>query len=331
MKFRVLLFLVPGFILIGTIGYRLIEGWPWLDSLYMTTITLFTVGFREVHPLSPASRVFTIFLIVFGIGIVTYSLWRAAQLALEGKLRSVFFRRRSFAYMKKTKNHHIICGFGRMGHFVVQELTRMKVPLIVVEQKEELRSELEAKRIPYIIGDATEEDTLLAAGIDRAKSLSSLLPSDAQNLYVTLTARSLNPQLYILARALDEKAERKLLRAGATKVIAPLRIEGFKIVNALLRPHVVEFMELVTHDTSLALGLEEIYVGKDSSLVGKTLRGSNLRAAFGIIIVGIKKEKREMLFNPDPDVSIKEGDLLIALGKPEDLERFSAAATGKQR
>lgn len=313
----------------GAIGYRVLEGWGWLDSFYMTVITLFTVGFREVHPLNNAGRIFTILLIIFGIGIVTYTFWQAAQMAIEGKLKSLFFRRRSFERMKQLRNHHIICGFGRMGHFVVQELERLGAPFVVVEQKDEYRQELESRKIPYIIGDATEEESLLAGGIKGAKSLSSLLPSDAENLYVTLTAKSLNPDLYILARALDERAEKKLIRAGATKVIAPYRIEGFRIVNALLRPHVVEFMELVTHNTSLALALEEIHVSKDSDLVGKSMRSANLRVNFGVIVVGIKKPSGDMIFNPDPDLKIEAEDLLIALGKAKDLDRLALKAQVK--
>jgi len=330
-KLKYLLIAVPLLILLGAIGYRAIEGWGWLDSFYMTVITLFTVGFAEVHPLSGTGRIFTIFLIMFGIGIVTYTFWQAAQMALEGKIRTIFFRRRSFERMKKLKNHHIICGFGRMGHFVVQELERIGVPFLVIEHDDSFRKELESKKIPYVLGDATEEETLLAAGIKEAKSLSSLLPSDAENLYVTWTARSLNPELYILARALDEKAEKKLLRAGATKVIAPYRIEGFRIVNALVRPHVVEFMELVTHSKSISLSLEEIHVESGSYLVGQTLRTANLRGNFGIIVVGIKKPSGEMIFNPDPDMKIEVDDLLIALGKPEDLDRLALKTREKQK
>ncbi len=331
MKLKHLIFAVPILIVIGAIGYKLIEGWPWIDSFYMTVITLFTVGFGEVHPLSYSGRIFTIFLIMFGIGIVTYTFWHAAQLALEGKLRTLFYIRRSQWDMKEMKNHHIICGFGRMGHFVVYELQKHNIPLLVVENNEELKKEFETRKIPYVIGDATEEEVLIQAGVMNAKSLSTLLPTDAENLYVTLTARSLNPHLYILARALDEKAEKKLLRAGASKVISPYRIEGSKIVNALIKPHVVEFMELVTDRASLSLSLEEMKVMKRSSITGQSIREANLRKRFGIIIVGIKKPSGDMLFNPDPDLIIEEEDILITLGKPEDLEKFSLVCQGEAK
>jgi len=304
----------------------IIEGWNFFDSIYMTIITLSTVGYGEVRAIGPAGRIFTILLILFGISIMAYIIGLVTETLVESMIRSIFGRRKLSKKIKSLKNHYIICGYGRIGRIICKQLIRHSISLVVIEKKD-LRQELEQNNILHIINDATQEDILIEAGVERAKGLVSVLSSDPENVYVSLTARSLNSDLFILSRAEHLTSEAKLLAAGADKVILPYSIGARRMAQAILKPAVSDFIESTIHDYSFELNIEEIMVGEDSSLNGLTLVDSAIRQEMDIIIIGIKQKDGKMAFNPSFQTKIQSGDILIAMGKYNDLERLRKALT----
>lgn len=325
---RLSLTILATVIVAGMIGYTLIEGWPLFDSLYMTVITLATVGFKEVHDLSPQGKAFTIVLIIFGVGVITYAAGSVIQFMVEGQLRQVVGRRKMEKQIAKLKDHYIICGFGRIGQLICKEFQARPVPFVVVEKSPHLCERLAREDSLFVQGNATDDDTLQAAGIERARGLITAVTSDTDNVYITLTARGLNPNLFILARAGEEGAEVKLMRAGASKVISPYTIGAARMAHAILRPSVVDFIDLATTRENLALQLEEIEVSANSSLVGKNLINSGVRQAMGIIIVAIKQPDGHMLFNPAPTTEIVAGSVLIILGERPAITQLEQIALG---
>ncbi len=302
----------------GTAGYMVIEDWTFIDSLYMTIITLASVGYKEVHVLSPAGMVFTIVLIIGGVGTVLYALNAGAKMLLEGELRQVFWRRRLEKKIRELKDHYIVCGYGRMGKIICRELHEKHMKFVVVEKMPEVITNDEDLLI--FPGDATKDEVLRELGIERAKGLISVLPTDAENLFVVLSARVLNPKLTIVARAGEEGSEQKLLRAGADKVVSPYQIGGLRIAHTVLKPAVVDFIEFATKSGNIDLQMEEVSIGEHSRLVGKTLDESGIGRELGIIIVAIRKPNGEMMFNPTFRSAITGGDMLIALGEISKLK-----------
>jgi voltage-gated potassium channel len=303
----------------GTVGYMLIEGWSLLDSLYMTVITLTTVGYEEVHVLSDKGRLFSIVLMISGIGSMFYALGVGARVLLEGELRYILGRKRLSKKIENLKNHYIICGFGRMGKIICSELMQNKAPFVVIEGDPEIVATMDAD-ILALQGDATQDSVLKEAGIERAKGLISVLASDASNLYVVLSARGLNPNLNIVARASEEGAEQKLMRAGADNVVSPYFIGGIRIAHTILKPAVVDFIEFATKSGNLELQMEEVKVSAGSRINGQSLDQSGIRKDLGIIIVAIKRESGEMEFNPTSASVIREGDTLVAMGETKNLD-----------
>jgi len=314
----------------GTLGYAMIEDWQAFDALYMTIITLATVGFREVHELSPEGKVFTIVLIISGTGIIAYTLSSLIQFTLEGQLRKILGRKKLESRIGKLRDHYIICGYGRIGHLICREFQSRPTPFVVVEQNPNHIERLEREGYMYVEGDATDDETLQAAGIEHAKGLITAVTSDTDNVYITLTARGLNPKLFILARAGEEGAEKKLMRAGASKVISPYTIGASRMAQAILRPSVVDFIELATASEHLALQIEEIRIAADSVLAGKNLIDSGIRQSMGIIIVGIKESDGKMTFNPPPDKNIEPNSVLIILGERPAISKLEKIARGGQ-
>jgi voltage-gated potassium channel len=325
---RLSLSILTAVIAAGTLGYSLIEGWSLFDALYMTVITLATVGFKEVHELSPQGKAFTITLIIFGVGVITYAAGSLIQFMVEGQLRQVVGRKKMEKKIAKLKDHYIICGFGRIGQMICKEFQTRPVPFVVVEKNPDLCERLSREDYLFVQGNATDDDCLLAAGIERARGLITAVTSDTDNVYITLTARGLNPRLFILARAGEEGAEVKLMRAGASKVISPYTIGAVRMAHAILRPSVVDFIELATAHENLALQIEEIEVFTNSSLVGQTLVTSGIRQTMGIIIVAIKQPDGHMLFNPAPDTEIVAGSVLIILGERLGITQLEQIAQG---
>ncbi len=314
-------------LLSGIVGYMLLEGWGLLDSLYMTIITLSTVGYGEVHNVGPGGRIFTVLLIIFGVSIITYIVSLVVETLVAGEIRSALGRRKVDKKIKSLKDHYIICGYGRIGSIICKGLSARSIPLVVIERDEQVREELEQDGILYLEGDATNEETLLEAGIESAKGLVSVVSLDAENLYICLTARGLNPRLYILTRAEDEVSERKLLRAGANNVILPYMVGGRRMVQAIIRPTMSDFLESAIHDESTELNIEEVTVGAQSSLMGLTLIESGIRQNMDIIVIGIKQKDGTMIFNPSSQTKIESGDTLIAMGRNRDLETLRKALT----
>ena len=313
---------------IGSTGYMVLEKWGFLESLYMTVITITTVGFGEVREVSQAGRIFTIVIIFLGIGIIAYILGMVAQAMVELQVRSLIGRKKLGLTIRSIKNHYIICGFGRIGKIITRELKMNKIPMVVIEQDPEGRQIFENEDIPYIADDATSEDALLEVGIERAKGLVSVVASDADNLFITMTARALNPELYILARADEEHTEKKLYRAGANKVVRPYLIGGRKMAQTIIKPAVTDFIELTVHNKKIGLAMEELIVSEKSRLHGAALIDSRIRQEMDVIIVAIRKKDGDMEFNPSSQTRIEAGDTLISLGKSDDLEKLGEILSG---
>lgn len=303
----------------GTIGYSVLEGWNFFDSFYMTIITLTTVGYMEVHPLSKIGRFFTTFLILSGVGAMLYSLSVGARVVLEGEIREILGRRKLSKKIEKLDNHYIICGYGRMGRIICREMTQHGATFVVVERIPEVFASIE-KEFLSLQGDSTQDAVLKEAGIERASGLISVLSTDADNLYVVLSARGLNPKLRIVARASDEGAEQKLFRAGADHVVSPYFIGGLRIAHTILKPAVVDFIEFATKSGNIELQMEEIKVKETSHIIDKALDECGIRKEMGIIIVAIKRESGEMEFNPTSTSLIKKGDTLVAMGETKQLK-----------
>jgi voltage-gated potassium channel len=319
---KISVFVLAILVSLGVVGYMAIEGWRFLDALYMTVITLGTVGFREVHDLSDAGKVFTMFLILFGVSVLGYILGSLAQIMFEGQFQRIIGRKKVEKKIDSLQDHYIICGFGRIGALICREFAAKPLPFLVIEKHPEAHDKLHHEEYLHIRGDATEDDTLLRAGIMRAKGLISVVTSDSENVYITLTARGLNPDLYILARSGEEGSELKLQRAGANKVISPYVIGGSRMAQAILRPNVVDFIEIATGHEHLELQMEEIAIPGHSGFVGVNLVSSGFRKETGVIIIGIKKASGKMVFNPNPHSKIEAHDTLIVLGEPSAIQKL---------
>jgi len=321
-RLRISLFLLFLIIASGTVGYSLIEGMTLFDSFYMTLITISTVGFGEITPLTPSGRFLTVVIIISGISLLTYSLGQIARVFIEGELQKLFGRKKLEKQISSLENHYIICGFGRIGEVVSRELADEAIGFVVIEKDEKKIEQLEREHFLYLAGDATDEETLLQAGLNRAKGLATVVSSDADNVFITLTAKGLNPEIFILSRAADLKNENKLLRAGASRVVCPYNMGGSRMAQILKKPTVVDFLETTLMSGALGLTLEEAVVHPTSYLVGQTLVQSKLRQNFGVIIVAIKKMDGEMIFNPGPDAVLGAGEIIVTIGKQDDLVRM---------
>lgn len=315
-------------LLIGTAGYMTIEGWHFFQSFYMTVITITTVGFDEMGKLSDAGRAFTIILIFLGMGIILYIVGLITQVMVELQISTIIGRKKLNQQIKTIKDHYIVCGFGRIGKVICRELKAKKIPVLVIDNNPESTELLDAESIPYIIDDATNEDAMLEAGIERAIGLISVVASDADNLFITLTARGLNHSAFIIARADEEKSEKKLIRAGADKVFLPYIIGGHKMAQSITKPAVTDFLEFIIHNKDMELEMEELHVSKKSRLNGLKLMDSGIRQETDIIIVAIRKKTGEMGFNPSSETRIEAGDTLIALGSNNDLIKLDKILAG---
>lgn len=303
----------------GSLGFVWLQGWNFFDALYMTVTTLTTVGYGEVHPLTRLGRAYNMVLILAGMGVLFYIVGSLARVVVEGELHAVLGRRKLIKHIRRLKNHYILCGFGRIGEIIARQLKERGLSLVIIENDPALLSHLEASGYYFISGDATREEVLVEAGIERARGLISVVSTDAANVYVVLTARSLNPRLFIVARGEEAGAEKKLLRAGADKVESPYRIGGQKMAHTILHPTVVTFMELAMKE-GVEWSMEEIAVGQTSPLLGVPLADSGIRQKLDLILVAIKRDGGDMLFNPSHDTPILAGDTLIALGLRKNLD-----------
>jgi voltage-gated potassium channel len=323
----VLLAVVP-FVLVagGTLGYFFIEDWSLLDAVYMTIITLSTIGYQEVHPLSDVGKVFTIFLILGGVFTFLYTATEIIRAIVSGEVAEMLGSQQRERALAEINRHIIVCGYGRMGKLVCQEFSRDRVPFVVVDVSEEALRTFDVQHGLYLVGDATSDEVLRKAGIDRARALVSVMASDADNLFTTLSARLLRSDLFVVARAEAAGSEAKLIRAGANRVVSPYQIGGTRVAQAVLRPTVVDFIELATRTEHIDLQLEEARIGPGSSLAGSTLKDSRLRIDLKLIIVAIKKGTGHMQFNPPPETVLEPGDTLVAIGHREQLSLLERLA-----
>ncbi len=308
-------------IIIGTIGFELIEqDWSLLDSFYMTVITISTTGFKEVKPLTETGRLFTVFLIISGVLSIAYTGGKAAQILIEKQmLRRIRMKRR----LGLIANHYIVCGYGRMGKQICEALRENKYPFVVIENNHENVEQLIEKGYDFVSDDATRDEALIKAGLRRAKGLVSVVATDAENVFTVLSAKELNPDIFVVARAIDEGTESKLVKAGADRVVKPYELGGNRMVQLLMRPGVIDFIDGVARDKDIAINLEEITVCEGSKLIGQTLLDSPIRKELDIIIVAIYSSDGSFTYNPNSGTEIKLGDKLIAIGESDSLNKLT--------
>lgn len=316
-------------IFVGSLGYHLIEGWSWFDGLYMTVITLATIGYGETHPLSLGGRLFTLLLIVIGVALFGLLISNLTKAVIESGVRAALGRRKLFKDISQLKNHYIVCGAGRVGMRIIDELQRKDVDFIVIENDEAVAEKLLKRGILVLNGDATDESVLEGANIRQARSLITAASTDADNVYIVLNARGLNPNIYIVARAIDLPGERQLIRAGANKVVSPVLIGSHRMAQAALSPAVADFLELTTMTENLDLNFDQIWIAAGSRLDGVMLKDSGIRSQYEVMIVAITPEGGKMIFSPGGDHKLRAGDLLIAIGTRDGLARLSDLADFK--
>lgn len=309
-------------IIMGTAGYMLIEGWDFLDSAYMTVTTLATVGYGEVHKVSRIGQVYTIVLIIVGVGFFLYVIGAVVQFMVEGRVRTILGRRRLDKKIDKLKNHYIVCGYGRIGMVLCKSLLTNPIDLVVIDNKPDLETEMIEDGFIYVSGDATDETILLKAGIKRAKGLIAVLGTDAENVFLVLTARQLNPDIFIMARATYSESKSKLKAAGADKVESPYEIGAVNMAQRIIRPTVTSFLDLAFTYKNKDIQMEEIPISVSSKLANIALKDSGIRQQFNLIIIAIKKRDGSMLFNPSFETVIYGGDTVIAVGEENNLQKL---------
>ena len=310
----------------GTAGYMIIEGWGAWDAFYMTVISLTTVGYKEVHPLTRGGEVFTTVVLLLGVGTLFYTLTLLMARVVEGDLRDRWEKRRRDRMIDELTQHYIICGYGRIGQTVAGEFRRHGVPFVVIDRDpERVHAVIEAGGLA-VAADASSEDVLKRVGIDRARGLIAAVSTDAENVYTVLSARLLRPDLFIIARSESDDAGAKLRRAGADRVLSPYQMGATQMALTALRPAVVDFVNLATSAMHLELAMEQVRIEPDSVLAGQTLIGANMRQRYGAIVVGIQRASGRMEFNPEPDTAMHAGDHLVVLGPPDRVKLLEGAA-----
>ena len=318
--------LLAAVVLFGTLGYMVIEGWSAWDAFYMSAITITTVGYREVHELSFYGQVWTVLLLFSGVGSTLYVFTLLATVVVEGGLPLRLQKRRQAKMLTLIKDHFIVCGYGRIGSIIAAQLQQQNVPFVVIERDPARLQVAMMDGLLAVQADASHEDVLKRVGIDNARGLIAAVGTDAENVYTVLSARVLRPDLFIVGRAESEDATRKLMRAGANRVVSPYHIGAVQMAQTAIRPAVVDFMTLATSSDNLELAMEEISVLPTSSLVSKSLLDADLRHRFGVIVVAIQRQDRRMDFNPEPDTAILAWDKLVVLGRPQSLRRLEVEA-----
>ena len=319
---KYLLFIGPllMILVIGPAGYIFLESTSFLDGLYLTIITISTVGYGDIAPTTPTGRLFTVLLIFSGVGYVMYMFSQITEAMVEGGLQRFVERRKMHKKMTRLHNHYIVCGFGRIGQEICSILRENNRPFVVIENDVEVIREIDQLGYIELQGDASDDDILLEAGIKNARGLVAVVSTDAENLYITLTARGINPNLFILTRSSGTPGvAKKLERAGATKVISPYSIGARRMAQLIVRPTVVDFLDLAMQAGELGLCMEELLVTAQTSFVNTTLMKSGLRSKYDIIVVAIKRPDIPMIFNPGPNTEIQQNDILIVLGDNQQV------------
>jgi voltage-gated potassium channel len=306
----------------GSMGYMIIEGWNFFDSLYMTVITLATVGYSEVHQVGVPGRIFTLVLIFLGVGYFLYVVGNVIQFLVEGRIRAVLGRHKLDKQINRLKNHYIICGYGRIGRVLTNYLIQKYVDVVVIEHSEARVPVMNKDGVLYLLGESTDEDLLIKAGIHRAKGLITAVGTDADNVFLVLTAKQLNPAIFIVARAIQNTTKKTLTAAGADKVVSPYDLGARRMAHAILRPTVIRFLELAFADEEADIYVEEITVGATSNFANTPLKDSGIRQDFDLIILSIKKADGQMVFNPKADTCFEVGDTVVAVGQARSMKQF---------
>ncbi len=326
-RFINLLLAIAVVILCGTLGFHLIEGWTLANSLYVAVQTVTTVGYGDVSPASSGGRIFATLFMLAGVGTVLYALTSTVQSVVESQILATFGMRRRYREMKQLKNHFIICGAGRIGSRILREMQRGGISFVVIEKDQQKVAHLIEAGAHVLVRDATLEETLLEAGVEQARGLAACLPDDADNLYVVLTARDLNRNLHIVARAVEEQAMPKLIRAGANRVVAPTIIGSHRMAQALMKPAVADFMDSIAAE-NLDLGFEQVDISPNSVYAGKALKETNIRTELDTVVVAIRKQDGEVMYHPTGTTVIEANDVLIVIGRAESLATMTRQALG---
>ncbi|MEE4113632.1 MAG: potassium channel protein [Desulfobacteraceae bacterium] len=320
--FTVSIILTAALILIGTGGYMIIEGWSVDDAIYMTIITLATVGYGEVHQVSGVGRIFTIFLIVAGVGYFMYVVGLLVQFLVEDRIRVILGRRKLDKQIARLKDHYIICGYGRIGRVLARYLNERYLNVVIIEMNKSRQAAMDEDGVLYLVGEATDESLLLRAGIKDANALITAVATDADNVFLTLIAKQLHPGLFIVARAIQNTAKRTLQAAGANTVISPYDLGARRMAHAILRPTVIKFLELAFADDSTDIQVEEIRVRSTSQLLNVALKDSGIRQKLDLIILTIKKADGTMIFNPKADTRMETDDTLVVVGRAKSVAQL---------
>lgn len=303
----------------GVIGYGML-GLSLLDAVYQTVVTVTTVGFREIGPVDTDYKIFTIFLILFGTGVVLYTIGVFLEFLVEGRINDEFRRRRMRHVIEQLDGHVVVCGWGQVGQAIARSVTKSGNPVVVIDEREVLRG---AEGVLTVVGDATDDDTLRRGGVEHAAVLVVALNSDSSNLFVTLSGRAMNPDLFIVARATSGSAEPKLRRAGADRVVNPHEIGGQRMAALVMQPHVADFLDVVMHDRDLTVRIEEVVVGPKSKLVHLSLQDGHIRRNTGATVLAVRQPEGTLVHNPALDLILQEGDILIALGTDDQLQSLN--------
>jgi len=305
----------------GTIGYMYLLNVPVIDALYMTVITISTVGYTEVGEMTPSAQLFSIVIIFLGLGTVGYGVTSAVGIFFEGTFREKWRKNKMNNKIEAMKNHYILCGAGETGQSVIQYFLKSDVPFVVIEEREDRYEELIERGIPAIHGDATQEEILRKAHIETAKGFISSLPEDAANVFTVLTARQMNENLYIVSRAIESSTRGKLKKAGANNTISPNEIGGTRMAAVMLRPTVISFLDIITRAGDVVLDLEDVVIGKNSELAGKILKEAKIPERTGLVVLAMRKKgEKDLLLNPGFEQKLEIGDAMIVLGKEEQVK-----------
>jgi voltage-gated potassium channel len=323
-RFLYILLAIGATLTIGTVGFSLIGGYHVFDAFYLALTTMTTVGYGDKF--TRPTRVFNAFLIMFGVSTILIAIGAMTQTIIEFELGDAIGKRRNKRMIDKLKDHYIICGFGRVGRGAAAELQHAGVPFVVVDTEPARVERAMLSGMLAVAADATRDDTLRQVAIERARGLVAALATDADNLFVLLSAKGLNPKLYVAARAAEEGAEEKMRRAGADAVFAPYAITGHRLAQSLLRPHVVQFLDFTTKDIAMDISIEQVRVSAGSEVAAKTIREMQMRRNMGVIVMAIRRRDGTMLFNPPADTAVEAGDYLIVMGKQEDLTALEGLA-----
>jgi voltage-gated potassium channel len=330
-RFLYILLAIAATLLIGTVGFTVIDHYPPFDAFYMTLTTMTTVGYGEIHPLSHSGRVFNSFLIFFGVTTIFIAIGAMTQTIIEREFGEAIGKRRHKRMIENLKDHYIICGYGRVGRGAAAELQHAGVPFVVVDISPERVERAMLAGMLAVTADSTRDETLREVGIDRARGLVAALATDADNLFVILSAKGLNPKIYVAARAAEESAEAKMRRAGADAVFAPYSITGHRLAQSLLRPHVVQFLDFTTKDIGMDIAIEQVRVSEQSEMVSRSIREMQIGRNVGVIVMAIRKGDGRMMFNPTADTTVAGGDYLIVMGRQENLDSLEALLAEPRR